>query len=119
MCRKMDKWIIDMNKKLITTAFILSFGLVGCDSNEVGDVSLGFFTLKDVKIENLSDDIVTGVTCHIASIEANLSLSDPSDSSISCRQTGDITPEMIAKIDKSKSGEIVFKKSKSIFFKCF
>ncbi|WP_198926736.1 hypothetical protein [Vibrio ordalii] len=36
-----------MNKKLITTAFILSFGLVGCDSNEVGDVSLGFFTLKD------------------------------------------------------------------------
>ncbi|OXX22242.1 catabolite regulation protein CreA, partial [Vibrio sp. V05_P4A8T149] len=117
MCRKMDKWIIDMNKKLITTAFILSFGLVGCDSNEVGDVSLGFFTLKDVKIENLSDDIVTGVTCHIASIEANLSLSDPSDSSISCRQTGDITPEMIAKIDKSKSGEIVFKKSKSIFFK--
>ncbi|ASU23867.1 catabolite regulation protein CreA [Vibrio qinghaiensis] len=106
-----------MNKKLITTAFILSFGLVGCDNNEVGDVSLGFFTLKDVKIEILSDDIVTGVTCHIASIEANLSLSDPSDSSISCRQTGDITPEMIAKIDKSKSGEIVFKKSKSIFFK--
>lgn len=39
-----------MNKKLITTAFILSFGLVGCDSNEVGDVSLGFFTLKDVII---------------------------------------------------------------------
>lgn len=103
-------------KKLLAALFITTL-ITGCSDNEVGDVSLGFFTLKDVKIENLTDDIVTGVTCHIASIEANLSLSDPSDSSISCRQTGEITPEMIAKIDKSKSGEIVFKKSKSIFFK--
>lgn len=72
---------------------------------------------KDIKIDQLKDDVVTGVTCHIASIKADLSLSDPSDSSISCRQTGEITPEMIAKIDKSKSGEVVFKQSKSIFFK--
>ncbi|NOH30786.1 hypothetical protein F0244_21830 [Vibrio mediterranei] len=72
---------------------------------------------KDIKLNTLTDPIVTGVTCHIASIEADLSLSDPSDSSISCRQTGEITPEMIAQIDKSKSGEVVFKKSKSIFFK--
>ncbi|NAX34570.1 CreA family protein, partial [Vibrio sp. V29_P1S30P107] len=72
---------------------------------------------KDIKIASLDDPIVTGVTCHIASIEANLSLADPSDSSISCRQTGEITPEMIAKIDKSKSGDVVFKQSKSIFFK--
>lgn len=91
--------------------------LAGCDNKEVGDVSLGLFTMKDIKIQSLDDDKISGVTCHIASIEANLSLSDPSDSSISCRQTGEITPEMIAKIDKSKSGEVVFKKSKSIFFK--
>ncbi|GAK86277.1 conserved uncharacterized protein CreA [Vibrio ponticus] len=103
-------------KKLL--AAVLLTGLItGCSDNEVGDVSLGMFTLKDIKIENLKDDVVTGVTCHIASIEADLSLADPSDSSISCRQTGDITPEMIAQIDKSKSGEVVFKKSKSIFFK--
>ncbi|HGH8112279.1 TPA: CreA family protein, partial [Vibrio cholerae] len=31
--------------------------------------------------------------------------------------TGEITPEMIAQIDKSSSGEVVFQKSKSIFFK--
>jgi len=73
--------------------------------------------MKDIKISNLDDEKIPGVTCHIASVEANLSLSDPSDSSISCRQTGDITPEMLAKIDKSKSGEVVFKQSKSIFFK--
>ncbi|CAH0529575.1 CreA family protein [Vibrio hippocampi] len=103
-------------KKRLSALFITAL-LVGCSDNEVGDVSLGLFTLKDIKIENLKDDVVTGVTCHVASIEADLSLSDPSDSSISCRQTGEITPEMIAKIDRSKSGEVVFKKSKSIFFK--
>lgn len=91
--------------------------LVGCSDNEVGDVSLGMFTLKDIKLNTLVDPVVTGVTCHVASVEADLSFADPSDSSISCRQTGEITPAMIAQIDKSKSGEVVFKKSKSIFFK--
>lgn len=36
---------------------------------------------------------------------------------ISCRQTGEITAAMIEQIDTSKSGEVVFKKSKSILFK--
>ncbi|MGF1687206.1 CreA family protein [Photobacterium japonica] len=102
---------------LLAGALAATTLLTGCSDNEVGDVSLGMFTLKDIKISSLQDEEVTGVTCHIASIEANLSLSDPSDSSISCRQTGDITPDMIAKIDKSASGEVVFKQSKSIFFK--
>ncbi len=105
-----------MIKKLAVIS-LSALALAGCDNSEVGDVSLGMFTMKDIKIGSLKDDVVTGVTCHIASIEANLSFADPSDSSISCRQTGDITPEMIAQIDKSKSGEVVFKKSKSIFFK--
>jgi CreA protein len=73
--------------------------------------------MKDIKLNHMQDPIVTGVTCHVASIEADFSLADPSDSSISCRQTGEITPEMIAQIDKSNDGEVVFKKSKSIFFK--
>lgn len=91
--------------------------LTACSDNEVGDVSLGLFTTKDIKIDTLTDPKVPGVTCHIASIEANLSLADPSDSSISCRQTGPITLAMLEQIDKGKSGEVVFKKSKSIFFK--
>ena len=96
---------------------ILSVFVIGCDSNEVGDVSLGMFTTKDVKLNHFKDPIITGVTCHVASIEANLSLSDPSDSSIACRQTGPITKEMIGKIDMSDSGEVIFKKSKSVLFK--
>lgn len=103
--------------KNILLVAVLSVLLMACSDNEVGDVSLGMFTLKDIKLNTLVDPTVPGVTCHIASIEANLSLSDPSDSSISCRQTGEITGAMIAQIDKSKSGEVVFKKSKSIFFK--
>ncbi|WP_299017985.1 CreA family protein [uncultured Photobacterium sp.] len=103
--------------KKILFAITLATLLSGCDQNEVGDVSLGVFTTKDIKLNTLIDPKVSGVTCHVASIEADLSLADPSDSSISCRQTGEITPEMIATIDTSKSGEVVFKKSKSIFFK--
>lgn len=104
-----------MKKILLTMAIVAT--LSACSENEVGDVSLGLFTTQDIKLNSLVDPIVTGVTCHIASIEADLSLSDPSDSSISCRQTGEITAQMIAQIDKSKSGEVVFKKSKSVFFK--
>ena len=103
-------------KKLLIALSIVGL-LAGCSDNEVGDVSLGLFTMKDIKISNLDDDKIPGITCHIASVEANLSLADPSDSSISCRQTGEITPEMIAQIDRSKSGEVLFKQSKSIFFK--
>jgi CreA protein len=104
-----------MKKVLCLVAF--SVMLSGCDNSEVGDVSLGMFTMKDIKLNHLVDPIVTGVTCHVASVEADLSFADPSDSAISCRQTGEITPEMIAQIDKSDSGEVVFRKSKSIFFK--
>lgn len=103
-------------RKLVTMATLATL-VTACDNSEVGDVSLGLLTTKDIKLNTLVDPIVTGVTCHVASIEANLDFSDPSDSSIACRQTGEITPEMITSIDDSKSGEIIFTKSKSVFFK--
>ncbi|EJK2115129.1 CreA family protein [Vibrio navarrensis] len=106
-----------MKTKMLALLLCATQLLYGCGSDEVGDVSLGLFTMKDIKLNTLVDPLVPGVTCHIASIEADFSLADPSDSSIACRQTGEITPEMIAAIDKSDSGEVVFKKSKSVFFK--
>ncbi|MDK2777793.1 MAG: CreA family protein [Pseudomonadota bacterium] len=108
-----------LTRSLFLSALLVPAALMltACDSNEVGDVSLGVFTTKDIKLDYLNDPVVTGVTCHVASIEADLDFSDPSDSSIACRQTGEITAAMIARIDKSKSGEVVFRKSKSIFFK--
>jgi CreA protein len=89
----------------------------GYSKNEVGNVSLGMFTTKDIEIQKLSDPEVTGVTCHISNIVADLDFSDPSESSISCRQTGEITMAMLANVDTSPGGEVVFKKSKSILFK--
>ena len=105
-------------KKALIPAVILSVLLAGCSGkDDVADVSLGMLTFKDIKINTFVDPKVPGVTCHVASIEANLSLAAPSDSSVSCRQTGEITADMIASIDKSKAGEVVFAKSKSVFFK--
>lgn len=107
-------------KKTILIVTLSTLGMVSmtaCSDNEVADVSLGIFTLKDIKLNSFVDPLVPGVTCHVASIEANLSLSDPSDSAVSCRQTGEITPEMIARIKKGKTGEVVFEKSKSVFLK--
>lgn len=103
--------------KISAVLLITAAGLTGCDKSEVGDVSLGLFTTKDIKINVLQDPVISGVTCHVASIEADLDFSDPSDTSIACRQTGPITTDMIAQIDKSASGEVIFRKSKSILLK--
>lgn len=96
---------------------LLALGLINGCSDNVGKVSLGLFTTKDVVIEAKQDPVVTGVTCHISHVEADLDFSDPSDMSIACRKTGEINEEQLQKIDRSKNGEIVFKQSKSILFK--
>jgi CreA protein len=95
---------------------VTSMLLMGC-SDDVGKVSVGFFTTKDVVIEAKQDPIISGVTCHISHVEANFDFSDPSDMSIACRQTGIINAKQLAQINRSKNGEIVFKESKSILFK--
>lgn len=94
-----------------------AIALTGCSDKSVGNVSLGIFTFKDVDIQAFQDPIVTGVICHVASINSPLQLTDPSESAVACHQAGDITVDMINKIDKSKDGEVVFKESKSIFLK--
>lgn len=95
---------------------VATLTLAGC-GDDVGKVSLGLFTTKDIIIDARPDPKIAGVTCHISRIEANLSLADPSDMSISCRQSGVISAADIANIDKSKNGEVVFKASLSILFK--
>ncbi|MFC3033166.1 CreA family protein [Pseudoalteromonas fenneropenaei] len=90
--------------------------LSGC-SDDAAKVSLGLFTTKDVVVSGWADPKVTGVTCHVSHIEANLDFADPSDMSIACRQTGPITESQMAEIDLSKSGEVVFSTSKSVLFK--
>ncbi|MGI2169368.1 CreA family protein [Shewanella sp. MF05960] len=101
---------------LLLATLVGSVLLSGC-GDDVGKVSLGLFTTKDVIIDAKHDPKIPGVTCHISRIEANLDLADPSDMSISCRQTGPISHAELADIDMSKNGEVVFKESLSILFK--
>lgn len=103
----MKKWL------LVFTAL----GMVACSDKEVADVSLGLFTTKDIKVQTFDDPKIPGVTCHISHVEANLDFADPSDMSIACRQTGEITAAMLKDIDRSKNGEVIFSTSKSILFK--
>lgn len=112
------KFAMDASKtsSLLLATLMGSALLSGC-SDDVGKVSLGLFTTKDVIIDAKHDPKIPGVTCHISRIEANLDLADPSDMSISCRQTGSISHAELADIDKSKNGEVVFKESLSILFK--
>ena len=107
-----------MKYKFPALVFLLGTTLLtsGC-SDDVGKVSLGMFTTKDIFIDAKKDPQIPGVTCHISHIEANFDLSDPSNSSIACRQTGEILPQHIAAIDKSKNGEVIFSESLSILFK--
>ncbi len=102
----------------VRTSIVVFFALLltGC-GDDVGKVSLGIFTTKDVIIDARQDPKIPGVTCHISRIEANLDFADPSDMGISCRQTGPITAADIANIDTGKKGEVVFKESLSILFK--
>lgn len=103
----MKKWL------LIVTAL----GLAACSDKEVADVSLGLFTTKDIKIQTFNDPKIPGVTCHISHVEADLDFADPSDMSIACRQTGEITAAMLQGIDQFKNGEVIFSTSKSVLFK--
>ena len=62
-------------KKALIAVGIMTL-LAGCSDNEVGDVSLGFFTMKDIKMSSLDDDKIAGVTCHIASLSL-IHISEP------------------------------------------
>ncbi len=87
----------------------------------VGNVDVDWLG-NDIVIEAVADPDVEGVTCHLAYFERGLIdrlqkgnwFEDPSNSSISCRQTG---PIKIGKIDRSDEGEDVFSERRSIVFK--
>jgi CreA protein len=80
------------------------------------------WTGNSIVVEAVPDPKVQGVTCHITRFDRSLidRLSkgnwfiDPSNSSISCRQTGPIT---VGDINMSSKGEEVFSERLSLIFK--
>ncbi|TPI59490.1 CREA protein [Mesorhizobium sp. B3-1-7] len=90
-------------------------------ADEVGKVGVDWIG-NDIMIDAIKDPKVDGVTCHVAYFDRSIIdrlhkgnwFEDPSDSSISCRQTGPIT---IGDIDMSEGGEEVFKQGLSLIWK--
>jgi CreA protein len=90
-------------------------------AEQIGEVGVDWVG-NDIIIEAIADPDVAGVTCHIAYFERGLFdrlskgnwFEDPSNASISCRQTG---PIEIGDIDRDDNGEDVFRASRSIILK--
>ena len=91
------------------------------NAEQIGEVGVDWVG-NDIIIEAIADPDVSGVTCHIAYFERGLFdrlskgnwFEDPSNASISCRQTG---PIEIGDIERDEDGEDVFRASRSIILK--
>ncbi|RWB31059.1 CreA family protein [Mesorhizobium sp.] len=112
-----------IGRKLIggALAACLVIGAGAAAAQEVGKVGVDWLG-NDIIVEAIKDPKVEGVTCHVSYFDRGVIdrlqkgnwFEDPSDSSISCRQTGPIT---IGDIDMSEAGEEVFKQGISLIWK--
>ncbi|MBL3703060.1 CREA protein [Sulfitobacter sp. BDSS02] len=108
-----------INIRAVFAALLICAGPVRAE--EVGEVGVDWVG-NDIMIEAIADPKVEGVTCHIAYFDRGLFdrlskgnwFEDPSNASISCRQTG---PIKIGDIDRDEDGEDVFRTSRSIILK--
>ncbi len=90
-------------------------------ADQIGEVGVDWLG-NDIIVEAIKDPAVTGVTCHVAYFDRSVIdrlqkgnwFEDPSNSSISCRQTGPIT---IGEISLSQEGEDIFTESRSLIWK--
>jgi len=91
------------------------------DAKQVGSFR-NDWTGNSIVVEAIADPKVQGVTCHLAHFERSLLdrlskgnwFEEPSNASISCRQTG---PIIVGAIDTSQAGEDVFSEHASLIFK--
>lgn len=102
-------------------AAIIALTSIPAQADQVGEVDVDWLG-NDIVIEAFADPDVSGVTCHVAYFERGLIdrlqkgnwFEDPSNSAISCRQTGQI---VLGDIDRSSDGESVFSERRSIIWK--
>tara|TARA_R110002033_G_scaffold53960_7_gene102233 strand:+ start:8336 stop:8827 length:492 start_codon:yes stop_codon:yes gene_type:complete len=93
----------------------------GGKDNEVGEFKNDWVG-NEIKIKSLTDPKVEGVICHLSYFDRGFWdrvgkgnwFENPSNSSISCLQTGPVT---VHNIDLDKSGEEVFDQNQSLIFK--
>lgn len=90
-------------------------------AEKIGNVDVDWLG-NDIVIEAFSDPGVDGVTCHVSYFTRGLIdrlqkgnwFEDPSNSAISCRQTG---PIKIGDIERDDEGEAIFSERRSIIWK--
>lgn len=108
-------------KRFRTACLLGLLCLSPAQAEQIGEVGVDWVG-NDIIIEAIADPDVAGVTCHIAYFERGLFdrlskgnwFEDPSNASISCRQTG---PIEIGDIERDDDGEDVFRASRSIILK--
>lgn len=94
---------------------------VPASAQEVGKVGVDWLG-NDIIVEAIKDPAVEGVTCHVTYFERGVIdrlqkgnwFEDPSDTAISCKQTG---PIKIGDIALGQGGEEVFKQGISLIWK--
>jgi CreA protein len=111
-----------MRNAILVAASVLALtAALPARADEIGSFR-NDWTGNSIVVDAVPDPKVQGVTCHLTHFDRSLidRLSkgnwfvDPSNSSISCRQTGPIT---IGDIDTSSRGEEVFSQRLSLIFK--
>ena len=107
--------------KFVAALILLALHSASAFSETIGCVTTEWKLLganHKVCVESFSDPKVSGVTCHVSQartggVSGSLGLAqDPSQFSLSCRQTGPINLP-----DKLSKNEVVFSEDTSILFK--
>ncbi|WP_430251427.1 CreA family protein [Neorhizobium sp. DAR64860/K0K1] len=106
---------------ILATAAILGGLAVPALAQVVGKVGVDWIG-NDIIIEAVQDPKVKGVTCHVTYFDRSVIdrlkngkwFEDPSNNSISCRQTG---PIEIGDIELDDGGEEVFRQGRSLIWK--
>ncbi|MBT7715417.1 MAG: protein CreA [Deltaproteobacteria bacterium] len=110
--------------KFLCWILMLFFSL-NAVAEEIGSVDTVFKFIgpnHKIVVEAFDDPVIEGATCYLSrarkgGISGSLGLAeDPSDASITCRQTGPINLPVTV-LEGKNDGETVFKKSISLLFK--
>ena len=115
---------MSVRRTLLATAAIFMGAAMSpapSSAEEVGEVDVDWLG-NDIIIEAIADPKVEGVTCHVSYFERGLIdrlqkgkiFTDPSNSSIACRQTG---PLVVGDIERDEEGEEVFSTGTSLIIK--
>lgn len=103
-------------------SFAIAMSVCGTSwAQQVGEVGVDW-TGNDIIVEAVKDPEVDGVTCHVSYFDRGIIdrlrkgnyFENPSDTAISCNQTGPIT---IGEIELGEDGEEVFKQGISLIWK--